>query len=56
MEVLREQQCLEVLRSRLLAVYGTWQRDGDATSLIAGRLVDLTWLLGELPTASCDFR
>lgn len=53
---LREQQRPEVLRSRLLAVYGTWQRDGDATSLIAGRLVDLTWLLGDLPTASRDFR
>ena len=53
---LREQQRPEVLRSRLLAVYGTWQRDGDATSLIAGRLMDLTPLLGELPTASRDFR
>ena len=53
---LREQQRPEVLRSRLLAVYGTWQRDGDATSLIAGKLVDLTRLLGDLPTASRDFR
>jgi error-prone DNA polymerase len=53
---LRDQQRPEVLRSRLLAVYGTWQRDGDATSLIAGRLVDLTRLLGELPTTSRDFR
>jgi error-prone DNA polymerase len=53
---LREQQRPEVLRSRLLAVYGTWQRDGDAMSLIAGRLMDLTPLLGELPTSSRDFR
>ena len=53
---LREQQRPEVLRSRLLAVAGTWQRDGDAMSLIAGRLMDLTPLLGELQTASRDFR
>ena len=52
---LRERQRPEVLRSRLLAVYGTWQRDGDAMSLIAGRLMDLTPLLGELPTSSGDF-
>ena len=53
---LREQQRPEVLRSRLLAVYGTWQREGDAMSLIAGKLMDLTPLLGELSTASRDFR
>jgi len=53
---LRERQRPEVLRLRLLAVYGTWQHDGDAASLIAGRLVDLTRLLGELPMTSRDFR
>ena len=53
---LREQQRPEMLRSRLLAVYGTWQRDGGAMSLIAGHLKDLTSLLGELPTSSRDFR
>ena len=53
---LREQQRPEVLRSRLLAVYGTWQREGDAMSLIAGKLMDLTPLLGELSTTSRDFR
>ena len=52
---LREQQRPEVLRSRLLAVYGTWQREGDAMSLIAGKLMDLTPLLGELSTTSRDF-
>jgi len=52
---LRERQRPEVLRSRLLAVYGTWQREGDVKNLIAGRLEDLTPLLGELATASRDF-
>ncbi|CAN7332212.1 error-prone DNA polymerase [Rhizobacter sp. LjRoot28] len=52
---LREQQRPEVLRSRLLAVYGTWQREGDMKSLIAGKLMDLTPLLGRLATTSRDF-
>jgi len=30
-------------------VFGTSQRDDDATSLIAWRLVDLARLLGDLP-------
>jgi error-prone DNA polymerase len=49
---LREQQRPEVLRSRLLAVYGTWQREGDVMSLIAGQLQDLSPLLGRLATTS----
>ena len=53
---LRERQGRELLRSRLLAVHGTWQRQGQACSLIAGRLEDLTPMLGELETASRDFR
>lgn len=53
---LRERQRPEVLRSRLLAVYGSWQREGDVKSLIAGRLEDLTALLGRLATASRDFQ
>ena len=53
---LREKQRPEVLRARLLAVYGTWQRQGDAKCLIAGRLDDLTSLLGRLATTSRDFR
>lgn len=52
---LREKQRPEVLRARLMAVYGTWQREGDAKSLIAGRLEDLTPLLGKLATSSRDF-
>lgn len=52
---LREQQRAEVLRARLLAVYGRWQREGDVKSLIAHRLADLTPLLGRLATTSRDF-
>lgn len=52
---LRERQRAEVLRSRLLGVYGTWQRQGDVMHLVAGRLEDLSHLLGELPTTSRDF-
>ncbi|WP_156374403.1 hypothetical protein [Pseudorhodoferax sp. Leaf274] len=40
----------ELLRSRQLAVLGHWQRMGEACSLIAKRLKDLTPLLGELET------
>jgi error-prone DNA polymerase len=49
----------QVYRSRLLAVYGVWQRDeesgGQVRHVIAKRLVDLTHLLGELATSSRDF-
>ncbi len=53
---LREKQRQVLLGARLLGVYGTWQREGEVTSLIAGRLVDLTGLLGRLRTGSRDFR
>ena len=52
---LREKQRPEVLRARLLAVYGTWQREGEVKNLIAEKLADLTPLLGRLPTISRDF-
>lgn len=52
---LKEKQRPEVLRARLLAVYGQWQREGDVKNLIAYKLKDLTPLLGELSTASRDF-
>jgi error-prone DNA polymerase len=53
---LREMQRRELLGSRLMAVHGTWQREGDVCNLIAGRLEDLTPMLGRLATASRDFR
>jgi error-prone DNA polymerase len=56
---LRERQRPELLRSRLLAVYGVWQRDdesgGQVRHLIAKRLKDLTHLLGDLATQSREF-
>ncbi len=49
---LREQQRDALLKSRLLAVEGVWQRDGQSDglvrNLIAHRLRDLTPLLGRL--------
>ncbi|KQP22123.1 error-prone DNA polymerase [Pseudorhodoferax sp. Leaf267] len=53
---LKEQQRAEVLRSRLLAVHGQWQRREGVTNLIARKLADLTPLLGRLATGSRDFR
>ena len=56
---LRERQRNELLYSRLLAVYGVWQRDaqtgGEVRHLIARRLKDLTPLLGGLSTRSREF-
>jgi error-prone DNA polymerase len=53
---LRQRQ--ELMRSRLLAVAGVWQRDegaGQVCHLIARRLRDMTHLLGDLVTPSRDF-
>jgi len=52
-----------VYQSRLIAVYGVWQRDdghgggsgGEVRHVIAKRLVDMTHLLGDLATSSRDF-
>ena len=52
---IKEAQRHELLNARLLAVRGTWQREGELRSLIAERLKDLTPLLGRLGTASRDF-
>ena len=58
-KALRERQRRELVRARLLAVQGTWQRDvesgGEVRHLIATRLRDLTPLLGDLMTGSRDF-
>jgi error-prone DNA polymerase len=53
----RDRQRDELLRARLLAVRGVWQREGEVCNLIAGQLEDLTPLLGRLgPSAtSRDF-
>jgi error-prone DNA polymerase len=53
---LRERQRAALTGSRLLAVHGTWQREGEVRNLIAGHLQDLTPLLGRLATGrSRDF-
>ena len=56
----REQQREALLRSRLLAVHGTWQRDvesgGEVRHLVAQRLEDLTPLLGRLGGQSSKSR
>jgi error-prone DNA polymerase len=52
----RDAQRKELLRARLLMVYGTWQPEGDLKSLIAGRLEDLTPMLDRLTTESRDFK
>ena len=47
-----------VYQSRLMAVYGVWQRDdesGEVRHVIAKHIVDLTPMLGELATSSRDF-
>jgi error-prone DNA polymerase len=55
---LKEKQRVELLRARLLAVYGVWQRDGisGVCHLVAKRLVDMTPMLGTLAVQSRDFR
>jgi len=52
---LAERQRKELLRSSLLTVHGTLEREGEVVHLIAARLRDQTALLGSLITRSRDF-
>ena len=52
---LGDKQRRELLGSRLMAVYGKVEREGEVVHLLAGRLVDLTPMLGQLQTRSRDF-
>jgi len=52
---LAERQRKELLRSNLLTVYGTVEREGEVVHVIAGHLRDQTLLLGRLLTRSRDF-
>jgi error-prone DNA polymerase len=52
---LGDRQRRELLGSRLLGVYGRIEREGSVVHVLAGRLVDMTSLLGTLPTRSRDF-
>ncbi|MEY4750360.1 MAG: hypothetical protein RIQ60_2574 [Pseudomonadota bacterium] len=51
----REHDRAALLGARLLAVAGTWQRQGGVTHLIARRLIDASPWLGRLQAASRDF-
>lgn len=50
-----EKQRRELLGARLLGVYGVLESREGTAHLLAKRLVDLTPLLGRLPTSSRDF-
>jgi error-prone DNA polymerase len=52
---LLEKQRKEALGASLLAVYGTWQCEGEVRHLVAQRLVDMSHLLGGLTTVSRNF-
>jgi len=52
---LAERQRKELLRSNLLTVFGTLEREGEVVHLIAARLQDQTMLLGKLAARSRDF-
>jgi error-prone DNA polymerase len=53
---IKEKQRQTLLQSKLLAVYGQWQREGEVRHLVAQYLVDMSHLLGKLSTTSRDFR
>jgi len=50
-----EAQRRVLLGARMMAVHGVLERDGEVVHLIAGRLVDLSHLLGSLQARSRDF-
>jgi len=50
-----EKQRKEVLGASLLCVLGVWQCEGEVRQLVAQRLVDMSHLLGELPSVSRNF-
>ena len=52
---LGDKQRRELLGARLMAVYGKVEREGEVVHLLAGRLVDLSPMLGQLQTRSRDF-
>lgn len=53
---LLEKERKETLGAALLAVYGTWQPEGEVVRhLVAQRLVDMSHLLGGLTTISRNF-
>ena len=55
-EELAQEQSNALLQSRLMGVYGVWQRDGAVCHLIAHRLVTMNHLIGDLVARSRDFQ
>jgi len=39
----------------MVSVYGMTQREGDVSHLVARKITDLSWMLGELTTHSRNF-
>ena len=52
---LGDRQRRELLGAKLLAVYGKVEREGQVVHVLAGRLADLSPLLGELPRPLAGF-
>jgi error-prone DNA polymerase len=50
-----DRQRRELLGAKLLAVFGKVEREGQVVHVLAGRLADLSPLLGGLQTRSRDF-
>ncbi|MDO6460234.1 error-prone DNA polymerase [Granulosicoccaceae sp. 1_MG-2023] len=50
-----EQYRRQILGSRLIAVHGKTQRESGVTHLVAEKVDDLSWMLGELDPQSRDF-
>jgi len=53
---LAERQRRELLGAPLLGVHGVWRNESGVRHLVAGRLVDLSSLLGDLVVRSRDFQ
>ena len=45
----------EVLSAKMVSVYGKTQREQNVVHLVAKKVEDLSWMLGELTTHSRNF-
>ena len=50
-----DKQRKDILNARLMAVYGTWQREGAVAHLVAKRIADLSGMLGDLTIEERNF-
>jgi len=51
-----DKQRKEILNAQLMTVYGIWQSKDDVRHLVAKRIVDHSYFLGELSISSRDFQ